>query len=525
MQRDGNEQQRRRTPEEERVIAMDGGVIGGMQRDGGVRVVSTGLPGSPVKRKAPPMKLEPGEHHPLEGVEGYQDLVDPENIPPAMMSEARELSEVFGMYVIQCFYSKTWQLREAALSKIILEFPRVLNDGGMPRSQLFLLTCRMLQTCASEKVANVFSKSINFLKLVLTGVASDIHRSEVTAGLERYTLTLVEKLGNTNARVRQDASNALMAMARSNSVGPAYVAIILLKKPKKELPTAFRPILGRMQVLQNIIEQFGFFNDLSMDAIMGHLKACNAFAHGKDQVRDMARQITVECYRNFGDGVRCVCFSFFLYNMCDFQDFQDFQSFLSSHTTTRYNSCPQIFFFLFPWFFLQFFLLFYIFLVLFAFRNHLKDLRPKQLEEYEAAFNGGAKGSSNVRRQPKPTNAGKKKNKTKPSGDEGNKAKRGGSDKARAPQGQDSGGGGGGGGGGGSGGGGGGGSGGGGDISVTQQPTGDGQRLTISNAAGDGRDININISMQASPVKRGGGGGIEMGADVDGEGDDNPFTW
>ena len=316
MQRDGNEQQRRMTPEEEHVIAMDGGIIGGMQRDGGVRVVSTGLPGSPVKRKAPPMKLEPGEHHPLEGVEGYQDLVDPENIPPAMMSEARELSEVFGMYVIQCFYSKTWQLREAALSKIILEFPRVLNDGGMLRSQLFLLTCRMLQTCASEKVANVFSKSINFLKLVLTGVASDIHRSEVTAGLERYTLTLVEKLGNTNARVRQDASNALMAMARSNSVGPAYVAIILLKKPKKEVPTAFRPILGRMQVLQNIMEQFGFFNDLSMDAIMGHLKACNAFAHGKDQVRDMARQITVECYRNFGDGVRCVCLFFiFFYNM------------------------------------------------------------------------------------------------------------------------------------------------------------------------------------------------------------------
>ena len=89
-----------------------------------------------------------------------------------------------------------------------------------------------------------------------------------------------------------------------------------LKKPKKEVPTAFRPILGRMQVLQNIMEQFGFFNDLSMDAIMGHLKACNAFAHGKDQVRDMARQITVECYRNFGDGVRCVCLFFiFFYNM------------------------------------------------------------------------------------------------------------------------------------------------------------------------------------------------------------------
>ena len=82
-------------------------------------------------------------------------------------------------------------------------------------------------------------------------------------------------------RVRNDANNALMAMARSNSVGPAYVAIILLKKPKKELPTAYRPILGRMTTLQNIIEEFGFFRDLEVDAIMSHLKVCNAFAHGK----------------------------------------------------------------------------------------------------------------------------------------------------------------------------------------------------------------------------------------------------
>jgi hypothetical protein len=93
---------------------------------------------------------------------------------------------------------------------------------------------------ASERVANVFSKSIDFLKLVLTGVAASIHREEVTRGLETYTKTLVEKLGNSNARVRNDANSALMAMARSNSVGPAYIAVLLLKKPKKELPTAYR---------------------------------------------------------------------------------------------------------------------------------------------------------------------------------------------------------------------------------------------------------------------------------------------
>ena len=59
----------------------------------------TGLPGSPVRRTAPPMVLAPGELHPLAGVPGYEDLVDPEPIAPAMLTEAKELGNVFGHYV------------------------------------------------------------------------------------------------------------------------------------------------------------------------------------------------------------------------------------------------------------------------------------------------------------------------------------------------------------------------------------------------------------------------------------------
>jgi hypothetical protein len=222
------------------------GVEGGIQRTpprgakrGGQRG-GTGLPGSPVRRTAPPLQLEPGEVHPLAGVKGYQDLLDPEPIPPAMLTEANELAEIFGAYVIKCFYSKTWQLREAALEKALLEMPRILNEDVLPSSELFALTCRMLQACSDEKVASVFAKSIDFLKIVLTGVAPSIHRSEVATGLERYTASLVEKLGNSNGRVRSTANEGLMAMARSNCVGPAFIAIKLLQKPKKELPTAYR---------------------------------------------------------------------------------------------------------------------------------------------------------------------------------------------------------------------------------------------------------------------------------------------
>lgn len=54
----------------------------------------------------------------------------------------------------------------------------------------------------------------------------------------------------------------------------------------------------------SLIEVHGFFRELSVDNIMTHMQQCNAFSHGKDQVRDMARVVTVECYSQFGDDVR-----------------------------------------------------------------------------------------------------------------------------------------------------------------------------------------------------------------------------
>jgi centrosomal protein CEP104 len=197
-----------------------------------------------------------------------------------------------------------------------------------------------------------------------------------------------------------------------------------------------------MTTLQNIIEEFGFFRDLSLDAIMSHLKVCNAFAHGKDQVRDMARNITVACYHSFGDEVR----------------------------------------------------------------NHLKSLRPKQMEEYENAFSGGqGMVKKKLKQQPKQElkrkdgNSKKGAKKTSPrggGGGSGSGSGSGGGNEPSRPQG---------------------------DIEISTSQNQGGQRLTISNAAGDGRDININLTVQASPNKRNTGAAVDMEAEMNGE-EDNPFT-
>ena len=71
--------------------------------------------------------------------------------------------------------------------------------------------------------------------------------AEIVQGLELLH-KLVEKLADSNARVRKDAASALMSMGATKTIGPAYIATKILRKPKKERATAYRPILGRLQV-------------------------------------------------------------------------------------------------------------------------------------------------------------------------------------------------------------------------------------------------------------------------------------
>ena len=198
----------------------------------------------------------------------------------------------------------------------------------------------------------------------------------------------------------------------------------------------------------SLIEVHGFVRDLSMDSIMTHMQQCNAFVHGKDQVRDMARQVTVECYREFGDEVR----------------------------------------------------------------PYLNSLRPKQLEEYEAAFentkprkrrskNKGddshlGDGMRAERRQMRNKNAGVGgASAGADSPTRSSKANKGG--KANGNNGNV-------------------------QVSAGPGPSGT-QQLKISNAGGEGRDININISLNASPTR--GQQGFTGEADPEESMEDNPFTW
>ena len=93
--------------------------------------------GSPFGKRAgvvapPADRADPSQ---LAGVDGAADLPAPDPLASNPGEVATRLLDLFGEYVLRCYLSKAWNLREAAILKMALETPRVA-DGWVRVAQV-----------------------------------------------------------------------------------------------------------------------------------------------------------------------------------------------------------------------------------------------------------------------------------------------------------------------------------------------------------------------------------------------------
>lgn len=99
------------------------------------------------------------------------DLPAPESLSLADAKDAEAMIEILGEYTVRALYSKTWQLREAALMSI----EKVLQGqgGGLEgarKGELFKALSRALLRSVLDKVANVFHGTLQVSLHNLTSV-------------------------------------------------------------------------------------------------------------------------------------------------------------------------------------------------------------------------------------------------------------------------------------------------------------------------------------------------------------------
>eukprot|EP00439_Symbiodinium_sp_Y106_P069776 s1348_g12.t1 len=247
----------------------------------------------------------PESKHPLGGVPNLEDLGQPDPIPTHLQVEAEPLCSVFGSYIIQCVFSKSWSLRDAALQKLALQITHTDILNMQDTDSLLSAYVTILVRTIPDKNVQVFHSSSLLLKAVcsdLIGGASFGRPRQVS--LEPLLVPLAERLGDGNARVEKTARDAHWDIARS--VGAAFAAQHLLRAPKKKTVPP-RVFSSRLQLLAALVSEFGV-QPKSRDGIALEPAAQLAmewFSNPAAEVRESAVKLKHSCTRaDEGDCIR-----------------------------------------------------------------------------------------------------------------------------------------------------------------------------------------------------------------------------
>lgn len=123
-----------------------------------------------------------------------------------------------------------------------------------------------------------------------------MNRQIIAAPLEPVVVSLLEKLNDGAARVRDIALKSLLSIAAcSSSIGPALVAsrtLIPIQGKQKTLP---RPLIGRLQVFMGLVSSYGLHGSsaLSAESLLNYCKQANAFAHSNGEVREACKELCI----------------------------------------------------------------------------------------------------------------------------------------------------------------------------------------------------------------------------------------
>lgn len=221
------------------------------------------------------------------------DLPPPDAFSAADAKDAAPLADLVGEYLARCAYSKSWQLREAALARVTADLEsgalalssrsgecrviRVLWDAqgsaassmltraqvlghrvllavlqlSIPPSPACLvaadalraLSRAMLLRCLKDKVPAVVSAALRTLRALVAAAADGAPPRELQAALSDLLPVLVEKAADLNQRTREQTTEALVALGSVPAAGLASATAAFLRAVKPN--TAWKVVLGR----------------------------------------------------------------------------------------------------------------------------------------------------------------------------------------------------------------------------------------------------------------------------------------
>eukprot|EP00828_Plagiopyla_frontata_P002915 TRINITY_DN10677_c0_g1_i2.p1 TRINITY_DN10677_c0_g1~~TRINITY_DN10677_c0_g1_i2.p1 ORF type:complete len:384 (-),score=74.94 TRINITY_DN10677_c0_g1_i2:587-1738(-) len=265
-----------------------------------------------IKHKAQPQEFDSGEEqggvNPYRGREAEDQL---EELTEDVHAACVPLLGVLGDVCCKKLFSKNWNMRDDGLKWIHEQIKS--RRGGLQGSEPDQLVAILgaINFTIGDKISSVYMSSVSLLISTLDRFSRIklAMKGEVAGFLEVILSNLVERLGESNVRVRESAEEAYIQLAKSSFVecplAVKYLIATAVKGGKDEGKKqqakigSVKHLAGRCKVLTILINDCGVSGGgVPLNSTLDF--SCNQLEHPNKEVRNAAVSVIVSLARSVG---------------------------------------------------------------------------------------------------------------------------------------------------------------------------------------------------------------------------------
>ena len=230
-------------------------------------------------------------------------LLSPEPLPASVVEACEPMIALFGMRCVRCFYSKVWQLRDSAITKMRKDLPELVKSksGDSLTNDVFLPCSFILKIGGSERVAKVFRQELQFA-LELFAAVDDTLPSGLQAqypktlkpNLDAFLVQLSARMGDNNKKICTEAIESISSLTGSRGYGNA-VQKIAMSVPSDLKPSASGIVLGKLDYCLRVMDMYGLQkHNFQEEQIFEVMRALNSAHHQNKSVRSKTGDVIMK---------------------------------------------------------------------------------------------------------------------------------------------------------------------------------------------------------------------------------------
>ena len=225
---------------------------------------------------------------------------------------AELLMPVLGEDICKKLFSKTWALREEAMRMIYDDLKGETRSTKIiqmnDNNALFIAVIGAISYTVNDKIGQVCQKSMSTLILLMERQPLKISsRNELMGYIENTINGILEKVGDNNVRIREQAEQSFMAMARNSIVSCNSCVNLLVKQStstaKNKTINSTRHVIAKLGLLKQIIKEFNINNtDVPFSPVVDY--AVKNLENSNADIRTASLNIIVDIYSLVGSKLK-----------------------------------------------------------------------------------------------------------------------------------------------------------------------------------------------------------------------------